>query len=95
MWRAESSASATSMLRPRRPTRTSRSRWRRQARPPADVVKTNVYIVNYNSSMRPGLTAARNAVFAGVGPPASTLIGVQALAISALMIEVEAIAVID
>ena len=62
---------------------------------PADVAKTNVYIVNYNSSMRAGLNAARNAVFAGVGPPASTLIGVQALAISALMIEVEAIAVID
>lgn len=62
---------------------------------PADVAKTNVYIVNYNSSMRRGLEAARQAVFGSVGAPASTLIGVQALAMSALMIEVEAIAVLD
>ena len=62
---------------------------------PADVAKTTIYIVNYNSSMRRGLEAARNAVFGAVDPPASTLIGVQALAMSALLIEVEAIAVID
>ena len=62
---------------------------------PADVVKTNIYIVNYNRDHRPGLEAARTSLFGDVGAPASTLIGVQALAMSALMIEVEAIAVID
>ena len=62
---------------------------------PADVAKTTIYIVNYNRGHRPGLEAARRSLFGAVDPPASTLIGVQALAMSALLIEVEAIAVID
>lgn len=61
----------------------------------ADVAKTNVYIVNYDPSVGRDLNTARRAVF-GEGPaPASTLIGVQALALPDLLIEVEAIAVID
>ncbi len=61
----------------------------------ADVAKTNVYIVNYDPSVGRDLGAARRAVF-GEGPaPASTLIGVQALALPDLLIEVEAIAVLD
>ncbi len=62
---------------------------------PSDVAKTNVYIVNYDPSMRHDLNEARKAVFAGSPAPASTLIGVQALAAPELMIEVEAIAVLD
>ena len=62
---------------------------------PADVAKTNVYIVNYDPSMGAALNAARKAIFEGTTAPASTLIGVQALAMPELMIEVEAIAVVD
>ena len=68
--------------------RDQRDRLRRLATDGHTVPTTSAYL-------RAGLDAARNAVFVGVGPPVSTLIGVQALAMSALMIEVEAIAVID
>ena len=62
---------------------------------PADVAKTNVYIVNYEPSMGRALNNARKAVFEGATAPASTLIGVQALAAPEFMIEIEAIAVLD
>lgn len=62
---------------------------------PSDVAKTNVYIVNYDPAMRRALNEARSAVFTDGPAPASTLIGVQALAAPELMIEVEAIAVLD
>ena len=62
---------------------------------PADVAKTNVYIVNYEPGMGRALNEARKAVFEGVTAPASTLIGVQALAAPEFMIEIEAIAVLD
>ena len=58
----------------------------------SDVVKMNTYIVNYTPEVRPALTAARAKAF-GDGPvPASTLIGVQALALPAFMIEIEVVA---
>ena len=62
---------------------------------PGDVAKTNVYIVNYEPSMGRALNEARKAAFEGVTAPASTLIGVQALAAPEFMIEIEAIAVLD
>jgi len=58
------------------------------------VVKTTTYIVNYTPDMRDALRAAR-AEGMGDNAPASTLIGVQALASPAYLIEVEAIAVLD
>ena len=61
----------------------------------ADVAKTNVYIVDYDPSLGRDLGATRRAVFGDGPPPASTLIGVQALALPDLLIEVEAIAVLD
>jgi enamine deaminase RidA (YjgF/YER057c/UK114 family) len=61
----------------------------------ADVAKTNVYIVNYDPSMGRALNDARKAISGGATAPASTLIGVQALAAPEFMIEVEAIAVLD
>ncbi len=60
---------------------------------PADVVKLTTYIVGYNPDLRPLLSEARSAVFET--PPASTLVGVQALAEPGYLIEVEAIAVLD
>jgi enamine deaminase RidA (YjgF/YER057c/UK114 family) len=61
----------------------------------AQVVKMTTYIVGYQVDVhRPALTAARFEAF-GLHPPASTLVGVQALAVPELLIEVEAIAVLD
>ncbi|HJU11340.1 MAG TPA: RidA family protein [Candidatus Binataceae bacterium] len=61
---------------------------------PADVVKVNTYVVNYKSADYPIIREARARVFDGRNPPASTLIGVQALALEDLLIEIEAIAVV-
>jgi enamine deaminase RidA (YjgF/YER057c/UK114 family) len=61
---------------------------------PADVTKITIYVVDYKPELRPLLGEARSAVFGGT-LPASTLVGVQALAEPGYLIEVEAIAVID
>jgi len=61
---------------------------------PSDVVKMNIYIVNYKSADLATLREARSALFAGGNPPASTLIGVTALALDGLLVEMEAIAVV-
>ncbi|MDA0364483.1 MAG: RidA family protein [Chloroflexi bacterium] len=58
------------------------------------VAKMTTYIVNYTPELRPALVAARSEVMGDVAP-ASTLIGVQALAAPAYLIEVEVIAVLD
>lgn len=60
----------------------------------ADVVKINTYIVNYNSEMLPALREVRGKYMTGPKPPASTLVGVQALARPDFLIEIEAVAVI-
>ena len=60
---------------------------------PADIVKMNTYIVNYKSSDYGAMREARTILFPdGAEPPASTLIGVQALAVDGLLVEIEAIA---
>jgi enamine deaminase RidA (YjgF/YER057c/UK114 family) len=60
----------------------------------ADVVKMNTYIVNFKSADLPMIREVRSKFFAQENPPASTLVGVQALALEDLLIEVEAIAVV-
>lgn len=62
---------------------------------PTDVVKINVYVLNYRRELLPAITAAYDGVFSGDRLPTSTLIGVPALARDGLQIEVEAIAVRD
>ena len=62
---------------------------------PADVVKLTTYVVDYKPELRPLLAEARSAVFSLEAIPASTLVGVQALAEPGYLIEVEAIAVTD
>ncbi len=59
----------------------------------ADVVKMNTYIVNYKPEMRPALVEVRAAYLPKENPPASTLVGVTALAREEFLIEIEAIAV--
>lgn len=61
----------------------------------ADVVKLNVYVVGYKPEHRALLQQVRGRYVAKDSPPASTLIGVQALARADFLVEIEAIAVVD
>ncbi len=61
---------------------------------PKDVVKMNMYAVNFKTEDVPAIRDVRNAFFAGVEPPASTLVSVVALANPDWMIEIEVIAVV-
>ncbi len=61
---------------------------------PSDVAKITTFVVNYSPDARAALAAARGDFF-GSDLPASTLVGIQALASPALLFEVEAIVVLD
>ena len=60
----------------------------------SNVVKMTTYIVNYGPALRDVVGPIR-AEAMGDALPASTLIGVQALAMPSYMIEIEAIAVVE
>ena len=60
----------------------------------ADVVKMNTYVVNYKPADLAIVREARARFFGDQNPPASTLIGVQALAVEGLLIEIEAVAAV-
>jgi enamine deaminase RidA (YjgF/YER057c/UK114 family) len=59
------------------------------------VVKITTYVVNYKPEDRAVIGKARTPFFANRPPPASTLVGVSALAAPEWMIEIEAVAVVD
>jgi enamine deaminase RidA (YjgF/YER057c/UK114 family) len=59
-----------------------------------DVVKITTYVVDYKPEHRAIISKARTPFFAGREPPASTLVGISALALPGWMIEIEAIAVV-
>jgi enamine deaminase RidA (YjgF/YER057c/UK114 family) len=59
----------------------------------ADVTKTTTLVVNYQPEYRQVIAAVRQR-FYGDAAPASTLIGVQALARPEFMIEIEAVVVL-
>jgi len=59
-----------------------------------DVVKITTYVVGYEPSMRAVIAGVRGSYLSGDNPPASTLVGVQALAGPEWLIEIEAIAVV-
>lgn len=58
----------------------------------ANLVKINTYIVNYTQNDYAAMREARAILFPSGDPPASTLIGVKALAIDGLLVEIEAVA---
>ena len=61
----------------------------------ADVVKQNTYVVNLNADVLPIIREVRGQYLPAENPPASTLVGVTALALEGLLIEVEVVAVVD
>ena len=61
----------------------------------ADVVKITTYVVNYKPAHRAIIGRARMPFFAKRPPPASTLVGVSALALPEWLVEIEAVAVVD
>jgi enamine deaminase RidA (YjgF/YER057c/UK114 family) len=62
---------------------------------PADVTKLTTYVVGYTPELRAVIAGARAAIFRAGELPASTLVGVQALAEPGYLLEVEAIAVVN
>ena len=60
-----------------------------------DIVKQNTYVVNLNAEALPIIREVRAQFFPAEEPPASTLVGVTALAMEGLLIEVEVVAVVD
>src|SRR6266540_2991885 len=61
----------------------------------ANIVKITTFVVGYKPELRPIIGKARSAFFEGMEPPASTLVGVTALAAPEWLIEIEAVAVVD
>jgi enamine deaminase RidA (YjgF/YER057c/UK114 family) len=61
----------------------------------ADIVKITTYVVNYKPEHRALIGQARAPFFSNRTPPASTLVGVSALALPGWLVEVEAVAVVD
>ncbi|MGH8915157.1 MAG: RidA family protein [Acidimicrobiia bacterium] len=62
---------------------------------PSDLVKVGIYVVGHSPEKLGIIRAVRDEIFQAGALPTSTLIGVQSLALPDLLIEVDAIAVID
>ena len=60
-----------------------------------DVVKMNTYVVGLRPELLDGLRGVRSSFMGNLAVPASTLVGVQALAREGCLIEIEAVAVVD
>lgn len=63
---------------------------------PTDAVKIGIFVVGLDDDRLQVVRETRDEIFDfGADPPTSTLLGVQALALPDLLIEVEAIAVVE
>ncbi len=62
---------------------------------PADIVKLTTFVVGDAPTQLPALGRARAEVLQLDVPPASTLVGIDSLAIDGLLVEVEAVAHLD
>jgi len=61
----------------------------------ATVLKLTIFVVNYELAHRAAIVAVRDDYVSRQHPPASTLVGVQALARPEFLIEIEALAAAD
>ncbi|HUF15740.1 MAG TPA: RidA family protein [Acidimicrobiia bacterium] len=61
----------------------------------SDLVRIGIYVVDHDLAKLETIRTVRDELFAGLTPPASTLLGVERLAIPGLMIEVDGIAVLS
>lgn len=61
---------------------------------PQDLVKIGIYVVNHDPDRLSVIRTIRDEAFGEIIPPASTLLGVDRLALPDLMIEVDGVAVI-
>jgi enamine deaminase RidA (YjgF/YER057c/UK114 family) len=59
-----------------------------------DIVKLTTYVVNYKPEHRAVIGKARAPFFQSGAPPASTLVGVAALALPEWLVEIEAVAIV-
>ncbi|HSD10296.1 MAG TPA: RidA family protein [Candidatus Binatia bacterium] len=60
-----------------------------------DVVKTTYYVVGYRPEQLAVIRDVRSKYLSRTHPPASTLVGVEALFLDDVLIEVEAVAVVE
>ena len=60
-----------------------------------DVVRLDIYLVDYNADKIPAVGAALGRFFDPDHLPANTLLGIQALALPEFLVEVTATAVVD
>src|SRR5215831_12555238 len=61
---------------------------------PDNIIKVNYYVVNLKPDQLPVIREVRNKYFSADHPPASTLVGVTALAREEFLIEIEAVAAV-
>jgi len=62
---------------------------------PSDLTKIGIYVVDHNPEKLATIRRVRDEILDADPPPASTLLGVHRLALPELMVEVDAVAVID
>ena len=60
-----------------------------------DLVKICIYVVDHDADKLDVIRRVRDEYFGDITPPASTLLGVSALALPDLMIEIDGIAVVE
>ena len=61
---------------------------------PQDLIKVNYFVVNLKPEQLPIIREVRNKYFSADHPPASTLVGVTALAREDFLIEIEGVAIV-
>lgn len=62
---------------------------------PDDLVKICIYVVDHDADKLDAIRLVRDEILGDITPPTSTLLGVAALALPDLLIEVDAVAVVD
>lgn len=61
----------------------------------SDLIKIGIYVVDHDSSKLQSIRLVRDEFFGDITPPASTLLGVEGLAVPDLKIEIDGIAVVE